>query len=134
MTTSISNEPAMSAQDSVAVATPEIAVAPQLSPDAHSEPTMASRLIVLLLCLAIVLSALAFGTVHSWALAVFQIGAGLVVLLWMTDAWLTRVPAREPKCFAVAAAGADRARRGATAAFARCCGDRNIRRAANSVS
>ena len=90
MTTSISNEPAMSAQDSVAVATPEIAVAPQLSPDAHSEPTMASRLIVLLLCLAIVLSALAFGTVHSWALAVFQIGAGLVVLLWMTDAWRTR--------------------------------------------
>jgi O-antigen ligase len=42
------------------------------------------------LCAAVVLSALAFGTVHSWSLAVFQAGAGLVVLLWAADAWRAR--------------------------------------------
>lgn len=36
------------------------------------------------------LSALAFGTVDSWALAVFQLGAGFVVTLWAADAWRTR--------------------------------------------
>ncbi|MGB8509008.1 MAG: O-antigen ligase family protein, partial [Pyrinomonadaceae bacterium] len=41
-------------------------------------------------CLAVVLSALAFGTVHAWSLAIFQAGAGLVVLLWMMDAWRSR--------------------------------------------
>ena len=43
-----------------------------------------------MLCLAVGLSALAFGTVHSWSLAFFQAGAGLVVILWAYDAWRTR--------------------------------------------
>jgi O-antigen ligase len=34
-----------------------------------------------------VLSALAFGTVHSWSLAIFQAGAGLIVVAWCADAW-----------------------------------------------
>ncbi len=45
---------------------------------------------MLTLCLAIVLSTLAFGTVHSWSLAIFQVGAGLVLVLWMVDAWRSR--------------------------------------------
>ena len=38
-----------------------------------------------------VLSTLAFGTVHSWSLAFFQAGAGVVVLFWATDALRTGV-------------------------------------------
>jgi O-antigen ligase len=49
--------------------------------------TLASRFIILLLCAAIVLTTLAYGTVHYWALAVFQISAGLVVFFWAVDAW-----------------------------------------------
>ena len=52
--------------------------------------TTFSRFIILTLCLAVILSTMAFGTVHSWSLAVFQAGAGLVVVLWMADAWRTR--------------------------------------------
>jgi len=44
---------------------------------------------MLLLCAAIVLSALAYGTVHYWALAVFEISAGAIVLCWAADAWLS---------------------------------------------
>jgi O-antigen ligase len=61
------------------------------SPPAETPPrTVASRFIVLALCLAVVLSALAFGTVHSWSLAIFQACAGLVVVAWAADAWRTR--------------------------------------------
>ncbi|HEX8852036.1 MAG TPA: hypothetical protein VF754_01040, partial [Pyrinomonadaceae bacterium] len=52
--------------------------------------TLWSRFIILVLCLAVVLSTLAFGTVHTWSLAVFQLGAGVVVALWMVDAWRSR--------------------------------------------
>lgn len=43
-----------------------------------------------MLCLAIVLSALAYGTVHYWALALFELGACVVILLWAVDAWRSR--------------------------------------------
>jgi len=39
------------------------------------------------ICVAIVLSALAYGTVHYWALALFNVGALTVLVLWMLDAW-----------------------------------------------
>ncbi len=52
--------------------------------------TLWSRFIILVLCLAVVFSTLAFGTVHTWSLAVFQLGAGIVVALWMVDAWRSR--------------------------------------------
>ena len=52
--------------------------------------TLASRFIVLVLCIAIVLSALAYGTVHYWSLALFELGACGVVLLWAVDAWRSR--------------------------------------------
>lgn len=52
--------------------------------------TLASRFIILTLCLAIVLSALAFGTVHSWSLGVLQASAGLVVFFWYVDAFRSK--------------------------------------------
>lgn len=49
--------------------------------------TLASRFAFLLICLAIILSALAYGTVHYWALAVFFLGAVLMLILWLIDGW-----------------------------------------------
>jgi O-antigen ligase len=49
--------------------------------------TLASRFAFLVICVAIVLSALAYGTVHYWALALFNIGAVTILLLWVVDAW-----------------------------------------------
>ena len=52
--------------------------------------TFASRFVFLFLCAAIVLTTLAYGTVHSWSLAVFTLGAGLIVALWVADGWRLR--------------------------------------------
>ncbi|HJT68239.1 MAG TPA: O-antigen ligase family protein [Pyrinomonadaceae bacterium] len=49
--------------------------------------TLASRFAFLVICLAIVLSALAYGTVHYWALALFNLGALTVLMLWVVDSW-----------------------------------------------
>src|SRR5215210_169037 len=53
-------------------------------------PTLASRFIFLIICVSIVLSTLAYGTVHYWSLAVFQAAAALVIALWAVDAWTSR--------------------------------------------
>ena len=50
--------------------------------------TLASRFAFLILCVAIILSALAYGTVHSWALALFFLGAVVIVILWVVDSWM----------------------------------------------
>jgi O-antigen ligase len=52
--------------------------------------TLASRFIFLIICVAIVLSTLAYGTVHYWSLAVFQAAAALIIVLWAVDAWTSR--------------------------------------------
>lgn len=49
--------------------------------------TLASRFLYLLLCVALVLSALAYGTVHYWTLSIFSLGAVGVLILWAVDAW-----------------------------------------------
>ncbi len=49
--------------------------------------TLPSRFAFLVICVAIVLSALAYGTVHYWALALFNLGALTILVLWMLDAW-----------------------------------------------
>ena len=49
--------------------------------------TLASRFAFLIVCLAIILSALAYGTVHYWALAVFFLGAVTILILWVVDGW-----------------------------------------------
>ena len=43
-----------------------------------------------MLCIAVILSALAYGTVHYWSLALFELGACSIVLLWAVDAWRSR--------------------------------------------
>lgn len=49
--------------------------------------TLASRFAFLIVCLAIILSALVYGTVHYWALAVFFLGAVTILILWVVDSW-----------------------------------------------
>ncbi|HEY2962012.1 MAG TPA: O-antigen ligase family protein [Pyrinomonadaceae bacterium] len=49
--------------------------------------TLASRFAFLVICLAIVLSALAYGTVHYWALGLFNLGALTILVLWVLDSW-----------------------------------------------
>src|SRR5258705_4390428 len=49
--------------------------------------TLASRFAFLMVCLAIILSALAYGTVHYWALAVFFLGGVTILILWLIDGW-----------------------------------------------
>jgi len=92
MTTSTSSEPAAATLSRP----PGEGARPVRAADAASgsttppAPTNAGRAVLVLLCLAVVLSALAFGTVHSWSLAFFQAGAGLVLLLWALDAARSR--------------------------------------------
>ncbi len=50
--------------------------------------TLPSRFAFLILCSAIILSALAFGTVHYWAQAIFFIGAVVILALWLADSWI----------------------------------------------
>ncbi|MET0626805.1 MAG: O-antigen ligase family protein [Pyrinomonadaceae bacterium] len=75
------------------------AVAPPPPRDAQSPPAAArelphtvwSRFIILMICIAVVTTTLAFGTVHAWSLAAFQLSAAVVFVLWMADAWRTGV-------------------------------------------
>jgi O-antigen ligase len=85
MTTSILNP------DSSALAAQE-APTPALRPTAgyityRIKHTLASRFAFLIVCLAIILSALAYGTVHYWALALFFLGAVTIAVLWLIDSW-----------------------------------------------
>lgn len=84
MTTSIS-----SPENKVLVSTE--AEVPLVKPAAYTtyrvRHTLASRFAFLLICVAIVLSALAYGTVHYWALALFFLGAMTVLTLWLVDSW-----------------------------------------------
>lgn len=49
--------------------------------------TLASRFAFLTICVAIVLSALAFGTVHAWSQALFFLGGIGIITLWLIDSW-----------------------------------------------
>jgi O-antigen ligase len=49
--------------------------------------SLASRFAFLVICVAIVLSALAYGTVHYWSLALLNLGALTILVLWVLDAW-----------------------------------------------
>jgi O-antigen ligase len=84
MTTSVSNEEI----EVISVETsPEVT---RTRPDAtvyRIRHTLASRFLVLVICVAIVLSALAYGTVHYWALSIFNVGALTILCLWVVDAW-----------------------------------------------
>ena len=89
MTTLASNAPAgeaLAPQPAAATAKGDGTAPP--APEAAR--TIASRFIILTLCLAIVLSTLAFGAVHSISLGVFALGAAFVAFWWTVDAWRTR--------------------------------------------
>ncbi|HSE33567.1 MAG TPA: O-antigen ligase family protein [Pyrinomonadaceae bacterium] len=83
MTTSVSNDvEVISVQSSTEVA--RASAKPEVYRIRH---TLASRFLVLTVCVAIVLSALAYGTVHYWALSVFNLGALTILCLWVVDGW-----------------------------------------------
>ena len=84
MTTSVSSEET----NSLIVSAPAPAVRAETQTTVYRiRHTLASRFLVLVLCVAIVLSALAYGTVHYWALGVFNLGALTVLCLWVVDGW-----------------------------------------------
>jgi O-antigen ligase len=84
MTTSLSNE-----ETSVVVAEAPAPLAPRTSTERSHRirHTLASRFAFLVICVAIVLSALAYGTVHYWALGLFNLGGLTILLLWVIDSW-----------------------------------------------
>src|SRR6476661_4286401 len=85
MTTSVSN-----AETSVVLAESPQPLAETSAPARgvfRIRHTLPSRFAFLVICVAIVLSALAYGTVHYWALALFNLGALTILVLWMLDAW-----------------------------------------------
>ena len=59
----------------------------QVTPQLTLPKTLASRYLMLILCVAIVLTTLAYGTVHYWSQAIFTAGAVGLLALWATDAW-----------------------------------------------
>ena len=84
MTTSISNP------ESEALAVQEVqtrAVRPAGYTTYRIRHTLASRFAFLIICLAIVLSALAYGTVHYWAMTLFFLGGITILILWLIDSW-----------------------------------------------
>src|SRR5256714_13959930 len=60
------------------------------APIAERRHTLANRLAFVIICVAIVLTTLAFGTVHNWAMAIFAVSAVGIVCLWSTDALVLR--------------------------------------------
>ncbi|MCA1605615.1 MAG: hypothetical protein LC775_09130, partial [Acidobacteria bacterium] len=90
MTTSISSAEVSSLGDATATSGPgtEGSIPKSVEPPVYRvQHTLASRFIFLNLCVAIVLGALAFGTVHYWALVLFSLGALATLVLWVIDAW-----------------------------------------------
>lgn len=85
MTTSVSN-----GETSLLVADTPKDLAEPSTPERHvfrPRHTLPSRFAFLVICVAIVLTALAYGTVHYWALALFNLGGLTILVLWVLDAW-----------------------------------------------
>ena len=55
------------------------------------EASLASKILFFLLCATIILTALAYGTVHQPTIAIFYIIATIVILLWAIDAFTSGV-------------------------------------------
>ena len=49
--------------------------------------TLPSRFAFLVICVAIVTSTMAYGTVHYWAQGLFNLGGLTILVLWVLDAW-----------------------------------------------
>jgi O-antigen ligase len=105
MTTSVSNDEINTvALKTDAVVTSATTPTPSVYRIRH---TLASRYLILIVCIAIVMSTLAFGTVHYWAMALFNLGALTVLTLWVIDGWtlgqlrISRNPLQLPLCGAL---------------------------------
>ncbi len=87
MTTSVSNDVSVA----VSVATPGAQTLTARTSQERAvyriRHTLPSRFAFLVICLGIVMSALAYGTVHYWALGLFNLGALTILVLWVVDAW-----------------------------------------------
>ena len=92
MTTSVSNDAISPNTDLANVvvspdAQPVVRTTSQESGVYRIRHTLASRFAFLVICVAIVTSALAYGTVHYWALGLFNLGGLTLLVLWVLDAW-----------------------------------------------
>lgn len=85
MTTSVSNDDVSVL--AVAEPRPVAAVRSQERGGYRIRHTLPSRFAFLVICLGIVMSALAYGTVHYWALGLFNLGGLTILVLWVLDAW-----------------------------------------------
>ena len=63
---------------------------PAIQEPAKRRHTLASRLAFLTICVAVVTTTLAYGTVHYWALAVFALSAAGLLCLWCVDGLVLR--------------------------------------------
>src|SRR5947207_2614660 len=86
MTTSTSSVTAARRALFAAMLRPEPAAEPP-APSGKRAHTFASRFIFLLISGAIVMTTLAYGTVHYWALAVFWLSAVAIICFAVADAW-----------------------------------------------
>ena len=72
----------------------ETQVAPSVKPATPEQikrrHTLASRLAFLTICVAVVLTTLAYGTVHYWAMAFFALSAAGVICFWCVDGLVLR--------------------------------------------
>lgn len=84
MTTSVSNDTSIAVTDSASPPARTTSSEHRVHRPRH---TLASRFAFLVICIAIVLSALAYGTVHYWALGLFNLGGLTVLVLWVVDSW-----------------------------------------------
>src|SRR5438105_9235811 len=82
MTTSISSESAAALQPQTRAV---VAARPTARETSKRRHTLASRLAFVAICAGVVMTTLAFGTVHSWALAAFAATAAGLVCLWCLD-------------------------------------------------
>src|SRR5437773_8111722 len=88
MTTSTFNASAAPAlREEVRTTAPAKALTRETTKRRHS---LASRLAFLTICVMIVLTTLAYGTVHYWALAIFTFTAAAIVCFWCVDGMVLR--------------------------------------------
>src|SRR5688500_3546558 len=84
MTTSVSND------DVSVLAVPAAQPLPARSSQERDvyriRHTLASRFAFLVICLAIVISTMAYGTVRYWSLGLFNLGGLTILVLWVLDA------------------------------------------------
>src|SRR6266851_1172622 len=86
MTTSIFSPSAVPAAETPAISNAKPATAER----GKRRHTLASRLAFLTICVAVVLTTLAYGTVHYWALAAFALSAAGLVCFWCVDGLVLR--------------------------------------------